>query len=186
MNRWYARRHWIYLGLVALLLGDALVYFGWVRPDIVATRPPGDPTQVARLEQEVAARVKEVARLRRVREQAPKLRPQLDQFTAERFLPERTGFSSVAAELEEATGGTGVRLGRVSYESQAEKARPELLRVEINTSVEGGYPNLLRYLEELERSPHCYLINNLGVVGAEGGAVRVEMRLVTYFRRSVT
>ena len=182
MNRWYARRHWIYLGLVGLLLLDGLVYWGGVR------RPTGlpetDPAQLANLEREVAGRVAEAARLRRVRDQLPQLRPQLEKFTAERFLAERTGFSRLAAELEETANRVGVHVGRVAYQSQGEKARPELLRVEINTSVEGGYPSLLRYLEELERSPQLYLINELNVVGAEGGTVRVEMRLATYFRRS--
>lgn len=184
MNHRYARRHWVYLGLVCLLLLDGLAYFGWVRH--LAGFPETDAAQLISLEREVAGRAAEVARLRRVREQLPQLRPQLDKLTAESFLAERTGFSRVAAELEETANGAGVRVGRVAYQSQEEKARPELRRVEISSTVEGGYPNLLRYLEELERSPHFYLINELNVVGAEGGTVHVEMRLVTYFRRGTT
>lgn len=184
MTGWYRRRHWVYLSLVCLLLLDGVVYFGWVRR--LAGLPATEPAQLAALEREVGGRVAEVARLRRVRDQLPQLRPQLDKFTAERFPSERAGFSRVAEELDATASETGVQLGRVAYQSQEEKDRPELLRIEITTNVEGGYPNLLHYLEALERSPRFYLINELNVVGTEGGSVRVEMKLATYFRRSTT
>ena len=184
MNRWYARRRWIYFGLVILLGVDGVVYFAWMRRPAVLSQ--ADQAQVARLSQEVAEQAAEVARLGRVREQAPRLRPQLEQFAAEHFLTEQTGFSRVAAELEDAASQAEVRLGELSYETQVEKAQPDILRVEISTSMEGAYPNVLHYLEELERSPHFYLINELRVAGAEGGEVRLEMRLATYLRRSET
>lgn len=181
MNRWYARRHRMALGLLALLALDAALYFGWVRRP--ATEPEFDPARLERLSQEVSGLAAEVARLDRVREQAPRFRPQLEKFAVERFPAERTGFSRVAAELEAAAEEAGVVLGRVSYESAAERSQPDLLRVEITTGVEGEYADLLRYLDELERSPHLYLINELNVDGTLRGQVRLQMRLATYFRR---
>lgn len=181
MNRWYARRHRIALGLLAVLALDAGVYFGWVRRP--ATEAEFDPARLERLTQEVFGLAAEVARLGRVREQAPRFRPQLEKFAIERFPAERTGFSRVAAELEAAADEAGVVLGRVSYESTAERSQPDLLRVEITTSVEGEYAALLGYLDELERSPHLYLITELNVDGAQRGQVRLQMRLATYFRR---
>lgn len=184
MNRWYARRRWILLALVALLVADAGAYFGWVRRS--AAQPESDPAQVARLSREVSERAATVAHLERVREQAPRLQPQLDKFAMERFLSERRGFSRVAGDLEEAASQARVRLGRVSYQTAEEKVQPNLLRVEITTSVEGEYANLLRYLEGLERSPRLYLINQLNLDRAQRGRVRLEMQLATYFRRRPT
>ena len=181
MNRWYARRHRIAIGLLALLALDAAVYFGWVRRP--AAEPELDPVRLERLTQEVSQLSAEVARLERVREQAPRFRPQLEKLAAERFLAERTGSSRVAAELEAAAQEAGVVLGRVSYESAPERVEPGLVRVDITTSVEGEYADLLRYLDELERSPHLYLLNELNVDGSQRGQVRLQMRLVTYFRR---
>lgn len=184
MNRLYARRHWIYGLLATLLVLDAGVYFGWIRSS--AMLGGIEPGQVAQLEELVAKQAAEVARLRRVRSQAPQLAPQLERFVTERFLPVRTGFSQVAEELEEAASPAGVRLGRVSYETEREREDPALERIAITSSVEGRYANLLRYLEELERSPHFYLIDELSVVGTQSGEVRLEMRLATYFRRGNT
>lgn len=184
MNRWYARRWGIYLAFLALLGVDAGVYWGWVRRP--GAQAGADPAQVARLNQEVAERAAEVARLGRLREQAPRLRPQLDQFVAARFLPERTGFSRVAAELDDAAAQADAALGRVAYDTTPEKAQPDLVRVEMATSVEGDYPALLDFLGALERSPQLYLLNDLSLVGTQGGQVRLEMRLATYFRRGAT
>ena len=184
MTRWYARRWWIYLGLLALLGVDAGVYWGGVRR--AGAQAGADPAYVARLSQEAAERAAEVARLGRLREQAPHLRPQLDKFVGERFLPERTGFSRVAAELDDAAQQAEVALGRVAYDTSPDKAQPDLVRVEIATSVEGDYPALLDFLEALESSPHLYLLNDLNLGGTQGGQVRLEMRLATYFRRGTT
>jgi Tfp pilus assembly protein PilO len=182
MIRWYAQRYWIYAGLVAVLLLDAVIYFGSV------LRPPMEPenaqAQVAALEREVGERSAEVSRLERVRDQLPQLRPRLDEFTSEHLPGERDGFSAVAADLQEAATRAGVALESVAYQSEEAEERPELLRVEIRVTVEGLYANLLGYLEELERSPRFYLIDELGVVGARGRGLRLEMTVATYFRRA--
>lgn len=181
MNRWYARRRWIYGGLAALLALDAALYFGWLHRPV--ERAENDPAQLALLEQEVAERAAEVARLKRVREQAPQLNAQLNQFTDKHFLTERKGFAEVAAELEEAAKAAGARLSQVDYDNRAERDRPGLLRVEMRTGVEGSYLSLLRYLDALEHSPHFYLINELSVAGARGRRLQVQIHLATYFRQ---
>ncbi|MBI2956181.1 MAG: hypothetical protein HYY26_02590 [Acidobacteria bacterium] len=180
MNRWYAHRRWIYLGLAALLAVDAAVYWGWVSRPVGETQP--DPAALAALEEEVAGLGAEVARLRRVVEQAPRMGPQLEGFVRERLWVEQAGFSGAAAELEETAREAGVRVGRATYETLEEKEQPDVRRVEIATSIEGNYPNLLRYLEALERSPHFYLISELRVSSSEERQVRLEMKLATYFR----
>lgn len=184
MNRWYRRRHWIYAGLITLLGLEVFAFFGWVRQP--TARPEVMQAQVAALEREVADLSVEVSRLQRVREQVPTLHPRLEAFVAEHFSSERSGFSIVAADLAGAASQAGVTLETVSYMSEAEEAQPELLRVEIRATVEGRYPNLLRYLEELERSPRFYLVDELEVVGARRRGLRLEMRLATYFRQATT
>lgn len=181
MNRWYARRHWIALGCLVLLALDAGLYFGWVRRPVSA--PEFDPAQLERVSQEVAALRAEVARLERVREQLPRFRPQVEKFASERFLAERTGSSRVAAELNDAAEAAGVVLSRVTYQTSAERAHPDLVRLDVSGTIEGQYAQLLRYLEELERSPHLYLLNDLTLESSTRGQVRLQVRLATYFRR---
>ncbi|MFQ5776619.1 MAG: type 4a pilus biogenesis protein PilO [Terriglobia bacterium] len=181
MNWLYVRRRWLFWLLATLVVADLGLYFGWVRNPGVLQE--ADPAQVARLEQAVAARAAEVKRLSQVRDQAPRLRPQLEEFT-QRFWDQRTGYSRVLGDLENAASKVGVSLSRSNYEEKTAEEWPILVQVEITSNVEGSFGNVLRYLDELERLPGLYLINELAVIGSRGGRIRLEMRLATYFRRA--
>ncbi|MGH9788218.1 MAG: GspMb/PilO family protein [Candidatus Acidiferrales bacterium] len=181
MKGWYMRRRWIYWGLVVLMAAEVAAYVGWVRG--LAERIEVDPATLMSFESEVTQRAAEVQRLRRVREQAPTAAPKLDAFAAERFWDEKEGYSRTLAELTEAARSSGVRVSATQYRENQLKERPEMLGVQLTTSVEGSYANLLRFMEELERSPHFYLVRDLNVATQRGGEVKLEMSLVTYFRR---
>ena len=181
MKRWHAHRRWVYWGLVLLIAADIAVYIGWLRG--LAQRVQVDPATLESVESEVAQRSAEVARLRRVREQAPTAAPRLDAFARERFWSEAEGYSRTLAELTETAKSAGVRISGTQYRESQFKERPEMLQLQLNTSVEGSYANLLRFMEELERSPHFYLVQDLNVASQRGGEVKLEMTLVTYFRR---
>lgn len=182
MNRWYKRRHWIYTSLVLLLAVDAAVYFGWLKGSEVS--PAVAAARIMQLEREVATREAEVKRLRRVRELLPQARPALASFLRERFPSERAGFSAVAVALSTAARNAGVKLENVSYRTRSERNRTELVTVEVSADLQGGYSNFLRYLELLEQDPGFYLIEELGVVSSQRGGLKLQARLVTFFRRS--
>lgn len=183
MKRWYGRRYWIYGTLGLLLLLDVVLYLGWIRqPLLLGGVAPGELAGAA---EEVGAREAEVRRLKRVQEMLPGLRPQLQSFLSERFLDESSGFSRVVSDLGEAAADTGVELTSVSYDRKEMEEQPDLVRIEITAQLEGGYGSLLGYLEELERSERFYLINTLSVIGSQGGRLRLQMQLQTYFRRGV-
>lgn len=188
MNRWYARRPWIYGGLVLLLALDAGVYFGWVRRP--ALPPEAAKLQAAELRHEVARHQAEVQRLERIRAAVPDLQPKLARFSTDHFLSEATGYSSVAADLGDAASKTGVQLQKVSYKpataQEQESKQFHLVRIEISTQVQGDYVHLLRYLEALEQSPRFYLISRLGLVEVRRGQLSLEMSLATYFKQGAS
>jgi Tfp pilus assembly protein PilO len=179
--RAYAHRRWIYWALALLIAADIAVYVGWVRG--LAGRIQVDPATLASLESEVNERAAEVERLRRVQAQAPTAAPRLDAFARERFWSESVGHSRTLAELTETARDSGVRIGSLQYNQSSLKERPEMIQVQVNTQVEGSYSNLLAFMQALERSPRFYLVQDLNVGSTRGGAVQLDMTLVTYFRR---
>ena len=132
MKRWHAHRRWVYWGLVLLIAADIAVYVGWLRG--LAQRVQVDPATLESVESEVAQRSAEVARLRRVREQAPTAAPRLDAFARERFWSEAEGYSRTLAELTETAKSAGVRISGTQYRESQFKERPEMLQLQINTS----------------------------------------------------
>lgn len=181
MNRLYTWRRWLYWGLGALIVANAVLYVGWLRG--LAQRIVVDPALIQQLEREVTERTAEVERLKRVQDAAPTAGPKLDAFARERLWGETVGYSRVLAELTETAEKASVRIGRVDYRANSLKERPEILRVDMGTSIAGSYPNLLRFLYGLEQSPRFYLIRELTVGETIGGQMRLNMTVVTYFRR---
>lgn len=175
------RQRWFVRALLVLLVLNAGVYFLLLRP---LTAEPIDERAVAALEAEGERAGQEVARLAGMERNLPVTAQQLNQFAREHFLDENAGFSAIVAELEQAAAQVGVRPGRVDFRSDAIKDRPELVRLEITTTLEGGYENLLRFLEALEQAQHFYLLKRLGLGSTTtGSSLQLDLTLETYLRR---
>ncbi|HXE74153.1 MAG TPA: type 4a pilus biogenesis protein PilO [Candidatus Xenobia bacterium] len=181
MSRLYPWRRALYWGLGLVIVANVVVYVGWLRG--LAQRIVVDPARVEQLEREVAERTAEVERLKKVRADAPTAAPRLDAFVRERFWGETVGSARLHAELAQTAEKTGVQIGKVNYKPSLLKERPELTELDIHTTVAGSYGDLLRFLEALESSPRFYLIRQLTVGEVRGGQMRLDMTLVTYFRR---
>jgi len=92
----------------------------------------------------------------------------------------------VDEELFEAARAAGVQLSRSAYDETVEKERPDLLRVDVSSNVEGSYANLVKYLRLLERSPQLFLLTDLSLVGLDGSQVSLVINMAIYFRRVET
>ena len=184
ISRLHVHRRWIYLGLSAVLVLDLLVFFGWIRnPDLMTD---ADPAQVAILEQEVALFSDEVARLKRIQESVPQMGATAADFKGRQFLADADGYRRIGEDLTAAARASGVLLARLDSQERIERDRLDLKRVEMTSDIEGSYGNLLRFMDILERSPQLYLLTELSFVGSKGGLIRVQLELVTYFRRTAT
>lgn len=184
MNRLYSYRYWIYAVLAVLLLTDGWVYLYWISPQEVS--PQVTAADVQRLEAQVEELAKEVARLRRVREHLPQLDTQIRQFIGEHFVPDSAGFSEVASDLQRFASKSGVELRRISYKTEEEQERPDMRKIQVSTTVEASYANLLEYLQELEGASRFYLVDDVDASSTRGRLLRVQIQLSTYFGRGVS
>lgn len=174
-------QRWFLGAMVLLLALDGAVYFGVVAPRRSRRL---DEQVAAMLEPQVEQAAQEVARLERIERDLPATMQQLDRFLNQHFLAEEAGFSAIVDELEGAGDHSGVEPGRVDFRPYGVRDRPELVRIEITTTVEGGYRNLLRFLEALERSGNVYLLERLGLASTIGqGKLKLDLTLETYLRR---
>ncbi|MFQ5817368.1 MAG: type 4a pilus biogenesis protein PilO [Terriglobia bacterium] len=174
-------QQWFLGALVLLLVLDAGVYFGLVQP--LASMSFDEKTQAA-LAVQVERAQAEVARLGQIERDLPATTTHLDQFVTQHFLAEQAGYSAIVEELERAAAAVGVRPGRVDFHPYAVRERPELVRIEIETTVEGRYQSLLGFLGVLERSANFYLLQRLDLASAtRGGSLKLNLKLDTYLRK---
>ncbi len=146
-----------------------------------------------RLQSDLESRRKTVAQLREIVGGLDKAGGQSSDFYRAKFLPKPTGFSIVMEELDKLAKANRVRKGSVNYALGEVRGRPELNQVDVSTTLEGDYSNIVRFVNEVERSRLFLMIDNITVAGSDtpgaGPAsathprsVRLSLRLVTFFQ----
>jgi len=104
-----------------------------------------------------------------------------DQFAQDRFLARGDGFSSILEDLEDRASAAGLRPGGITYQLQDEPDQPGWTGVDVNLAVEGGYPDLLRFIHQLEQSDLFWIINGISVTGNTPSELRMNLLMQTYF-----
>jgi type IV pilus assembly protein PilO len=108
-------------------------------------------------------------------------RQQIDDFYKNR-LP--TQDSTIYEELGKVAGQSGVRIGQIR--SKAKDADSVGLRpVEIEADFSGGYLQLVRFINALERDPLFFIVDSVQLGGEQGGVVKLQIKLETYQKASV-
>jgi Tfp pilus assembly protein PilO len=104
-----------------------------------------------------------------------------DQFAREHFLARGEGFSAILTDLERRASATGLRPGGITYSLSDQEDQPGWTGVEVTLTVEGDYPDLVRFVNELEQSDLFWIINSISVAGDAARELRMNLQMQTYF-----
>jgi len=104
-----------------------------------------------------------------------------EQFAQNHFLARGAGFSSILTDLERRASEASLRPGGITYQLREEPDQPGWTGVEVTLTVEGQYPDLLRFIHQLEQSDLFWIINSIGVAGEAGRDLRMNLQMQTYF-----
>ena len=108
-------------------------------------------------------------------------RQQIDDFYKNR-LPAQD--SAIYEELGKVAGQSGVRIGQIR--SKAKDTDSVGLRpVEIDADFSGGYLQLVKFINALERDPLFFIVDSVQLGGEQAGVVRLQMKLETYQKASI-
>jgi type IV pilus assembly protein PilO len=108
-------------------------------------------------------------------------RRQIDDFYKNR-LPAQD--SAIYEELGKVAGQSGVHIGQIR--SKAKDTESVGLRpVEIEADFSGGYLQLIRFINALERDSIFFIVDSVQLGGEQGGTVRLQLKLETYQKASV-
>jgi type IV pilus assembly protein PilO len=92
--------------------------------------------------------------------------------------------SAISEELGKVAGQSGVRIGQIRYKAKDTES-VGLRPVEIDADFSGGYLQLVRFINALERDSLFFIIDSVQLGGEQGGVVKLQMKLEAYQKASV-
>ncbi len=102
---------------------------------------------------------------------------QIKQFYADRI---PTRYSTLATRVGELQVKSGVRLSRMQY-AQA-KPDGDLTEISLDAGITGDYPQIMRFVNALERDKTFFVIRAMALTGQQGGLVNLRLRVSTWMR----
>jgi hypothetical protein len=91
-----------------------------------------------------------------------------------------SSYSSIATRTGALALNASVRLSRVEYTQGPPGSN--LTEISMEAGITGGYPQIMRFVNSLERDQTFFVIRGLSLTGQQGGLVNLQLRLSTWLR----
>lgn len=164
--------------LAAVLVADlVLAAVNWK----MAAAPGDSEDELRLLRQQRALLAADIARAKKIRADLPDIQRNATAFFQQAITPAQSGYSGLIDNFGALAHTAGVRTGNITYREGAPDKRG-VVQVEIGATVSGDYPNIVRFINELEHSDTFYVLDNLTLGAGTSGGLGLNLHLRTYFR----
>jgi Tfp pilus assembly protein PilO len=119
----------------------------------------------------------QTAPLRGLDKRADIARAEIKTFYDKRIPP---NYSSIDIRIGELQLKSGVRLSRVQYTHGQPGA--DLTEISVDTGITGNYPDIMRFINSLERDQMFFVVRAMQLAGQQGGSVNLRLRVSTWLR----
>ena len=119
----------------------------------------------------------QTAPLRGMDKRLAESREQMQSFYAKRI---PANYSSIATRIGELEVKSGVRLSRVAYSQGTPTG--DLTEISMDAGISGDYPQIMRFINGLERDQTFFVIRAMALTGQQGGMVNLRLRVSTWLR----
>lgn len=125
----------------------------------------------------------DIERAEKIRHDLPATIADCDRFDSN-LLPASSGDSAVIAELDDLAGKSGLQKQTLTFRHKEVPGRG-LTQVDLDTTVSGSYANIVKFMNNLQRSKNNYIVESLSLQ-QEGQinstALRIGLHMKTYYR----
>jgi Tfp pilus assembly protein PilO len=166
---------WHYAGF-AVLLVIAIVLSVRLGLDWVATNDRSVDA-LAGKQVELKAMDLQTAPLRGLDQRVAASREQIQAFYEKRI---PSNYSSFAGRIGDLEVKSGVRLSRIQY-TQGPRG-DDLTEISLDAGLSGAYPDIMRFVNSLERDQMFFVIRGMQLTGQQGGLVNLRLRVSTWMR----
>jgi hypothetical protein len=158
------------LSLVVVGLIGRIAYV-WTFTDTSATQTlEGKQAQLEALKQDTLP-------LRGLDKRVALTRDRIGKFYADRI---PASYSLLATRIVELETHTGARLSRISYTQGPPGI--DLTEISMDASISGDYPQIMRFVNGLERDQLFFVIRAMSLNGQQGGQANLRLRVSTWLR----
>jgi Tfp pilus assembly protein PilO len=119
----------------------------------------------------------QTAPLRGLDQRVDKSRRQIEAFYKKRI---PSDYSVISSRIGELAVSSSVRLSRVQY-AQA-KPGSALTEISMDAGISGNYPDIMHFVNSLERDQIFFIIRGMSLTGQQGGLVNLRLRVSTWLR----
>lgn len=175
------------IGVAALVVIDIAAAALLFSPLIGSQRSRAE--KLDELWRELQIRTREVEPLRGLDRKIPEARRQIDDFYRDRLTSQD---SVVSGELGKLASQNGVKITGIKYDQgesnrnrevqERDPATVGLNRLVVDADLTGGYLQIMRFVNSLERSRLFFLVDSVQLGSEQGGVVKLRMKLETYLR----
>jgi type IV pilus assembly protein PilO len=134
--------------------------------------------EMQQLQSELRQKTRQVEPLRGLDKKVVLASQEIDTFYRER-LPDRE--STISEELGKLASQGGVKIGQAKYDTK-EAEEVGLTPFFIEATCQGDYLQLMRFINGLERDKTFFIVNSVVLGDAQGGSVKLQLKLETYLR----
>jgi len=166
---------WHYAGLaflvVTVIVLAVMVGLDWSATDTSST------DALANKQLELKALTMETVPLRGLDQRVAQTREQIKAFY-DRRIP--ANYSTIATRVGDLEVKSGVRLSRLQYAQG--KTEHGLTEINMDAGISGEYPQIMHFVNSLERDPTFFVIRTMTLTGQQGGMVNLRLRVSTWLR----
>ena len=128
---------------------------------------------------ELKAMEMQTAPLRGLDKRVAESRDQIKTFYADRI---PANYSSFATRIGELQVKSGVRATRTSYTQG--KPGPDLTEIFLDANITGDYPQIMHFVNSLERDKVFFAVKQMALTGQQGGLVNLRLQVSTWMRNA--
>lgn len=169
-------RHKLKVAIIAMLSVDVVAGVLFFSPLVGSSASRKEELQRLTIEQRQKTR--QVEPLRGLDKKVALAKTEIDEFYRDRIPTRESVISDAMGKL---ASENGVKLGQVKYETK-EPESVGLTPVYMEANCQGDYLHVVRFVNALERSKTFFLVNTVVLGDAQGGTVKLQMKVESYLR----
>jgi type IV pilus assembly protein PilO len=135
-------------------------------------------------QRELEQLLRRVERSRNLVAKVQQARVEGDKFLGEATVEQRTAFSRLIGEMNKMAAESGMRPKEFSMLPDPVPGSDTLEQLTISANFEGNYASLVKFVNQLDKSPRFLIIESMQASPQSTGALSVSLKLDTFIRQA--